>query len=288
MALVLFGEIHDLRALESELFKQPGLKSLRLLTDVSAIVPGDTITVGILLDPLPDHHTYWRGPGIVGVATRMDWTLPEGFTAGELIWPPPSQVTMAGILAQGYKTPALLLTEISTPIALEEKDVTISVRCSWMACSTSCHPGVADLGFTIPVVETVGRVKRDKQIAKQFAEVRRITPKPAPADWTFTPRLPAPDRIEIDLVIPGFDPSRAPTLRFYCHDMQVDSDEPQTFTVIDPAKGALRLGLARPEFAPRDPGLISGVLHCPGGWPGLDTEHIEFSAPWPEGTFPNE
>ena len=76
----------------------PGIRSVRLVTDASAVVPGRPLTVGLLLDPEPGHHTYWRGPGIVGVATRLDWNLPPGFAAGPILWPPPETVLMAGIV----------------------------------------------------------------------------------------------------------------------------------------------------------------------------------------------
>lgn len=274
-----------LEALESEAVERPGVKSVRLLTDISAIVPGEPFTVALRLEPMPDHHTYWRGPGIVGVATRIDWTLPEGFRAGEILWPPPQSVRMAGILANGYKTPTLLLVEITPPEHSTADRVTLSARCSWMACAVSCNPGTADLQLELPVARPGETPPRDAALSAAFASAREQAPKPAPAAWTFQPRLPAADRIQIDLVVPGLSPDAAESLHFFCDDMQIDSDESQRIEIVDAAAGAVRISLYRPEFAPKSPDRLSGVIRCPGGWPGLEAEFVEFSAPWPEGTF---
>lgn len=279
----------DLPAADSGAKEKPGLRRIQLVTDVSAISPGETLTVALVIDPLPGYHTYWRGPGIVGVATAFDWTLPQGFIAGEVSWPPPQKVLMAGITAYGYRDKTMLLTDIETPEKIEGNEVTLRVRISWMACATSCNPGVDDFSLTLPVHRTSRPAPKEAALSKAFDEVRRSVPPTEPETWSITPRSPAPDRIELDLTIPGFPAALAPSISFYCYDMQVDSDEPQQVTVInDAGKETLRLTLVRPDFAPRSPATISGVLHCPGGWPGLNSPYVEISAPWPAGTFGNE
>lgn len=75
--------ISPLRAAESPVTK-PGIRELKLVTDIQAITPGKPFTIALVIDPQAGYHTYWRGPGIVGVATAMKWTLPEGFTAGAI------------------------------------------------------------------------------------------------------------------------------------------------------------------------------------------------------------
>ena len=278
-----------LYAAESEARETPGLSRVQLLTDASAITPGESVTIALLLDPLPGHHTYWRGPGIVGVATRFEWSLPPGFSAGDVLWPPPQKVLMASIKAHGYKTRTMLLTEIQTPREITDPEVTFEVKCAWMACGKSCHPGVDDFSLTLPVNRLEASPSKDALLSAEFEKIRQSVPLPAPSTWAITPRLPAPDRIELDLSIPGLSPASAPSISFFCYDMQVNSDEAQQATIIkDGTMEKLRLTLVRPDFAPKSPAAISGLLHCPGGWPGLDSPYVEISAPWPAGTFINE
>ncbi len=283
--IVLLGMFSRAQGLESAPVERPGVKPLRLLTDRSAIVPGETFTVALELEPLPEHHTYWKGPGIVGVATRIDWTMPAGFTAGPILWPPPQIVLMAGIRANGYRGPTLLLTEITAPKMISERTVTLKARASWMACAVSCNPGNADLELSIPVAEPGSMPAIDEERERQFREVRENMPKPAPAGWIFQPRLVTRERIELDLIIPGLTAPVAQSLHFFCHDMQVDSDEDQKVEVIDAAAGFYRLLLSRPDFAPRNPATLSGVLRVEPSWPGLESQHIEIAAVWPGGTF---
>ena len=49
-----------------------------------------------------DHgwHTYWKHPGDVGIPPQVEWDLPAGCEAGEIVFPPPKRVSMAGISAQ--------------------------------------------------------------------------------------------------------------------------------------------------------------------------------------------
>lgn len=287
-ALVSCGWRDGVVALESGPLSRPGIRNVQLVTDVSAIVPGRPFSVGLRLAPMPGHHTYWRGPGIVGVATRIDWNLPEGFSAGPILWPPPSRVLMAGIVAHGFKEPVLLLTEITPPANLTVKEVALSARVSWMACAVSCNPGNAELALSVPVARAGSEPPVDKRLAAAFAAAREAAPKPAPDAWRFEARRAAADRIELIATIPGLTVAQAKRVHFYCDDMQVDSDEAQIIDQPDAGTSRFRISLARPEFAPRHPTALSGVLENPCGWPGTGSVAVEISAPWPEGTFPNE
>ncbi len=283
VSLLCFGG-SSLDAIESEAVSQPGIQRAQLLTDVSAITPGEKFTVALALDPLPGFHTYWRGPGIVGVATRIDWKLPEGFTAGPILWPPPEEVIMANIRCQGYERPALLLTEIQAPEKLPEGKVQLSARVAWMACTLSCNLGLADFTLKIPVAPPGSHPKRDEKLGKAFQTAREQAPKPTPQGWTFTPHIEGKEQMYIDALIPGLKSDQVKGIHFYCDDMQMDSDEPQTVTMLDDQAGKVRITLARTDYGPESPSALSGVLYSPSGWPGLDSNYVEISAHWPAGT----
>lgn len=284
LAGLLLLASHPLAALESTPIERPGIKRMQLVTDVSAVTPGELFTVALAIEPLPGYHTYWRGPGIVGMATTLDWKLPAGFSAGAIAWPAPEKVLMAGIAAYGYRSRTLLLTGIRPPARIQGPEVTLRVKSSWMACAKTCNPGQAELSLTLPVNQSGKAAATDAAITAGFAQIRQAIPPAAPASWKITPHSPAADRIELDLDIPGL--ADAPAVDFFCHDKQVDSDQPQRVTLIrEGGRTILRLSLVRPDCAPASPTAISGVLYCPGGWPGMAAKHVEISAPWPAGTF---
>lgn len=271
-------------ASESEARTAPGIQSAKLLTPARSVVPGSRLTVGLLLSPLPEFHTYWRGPGIVGVATSIEWTLPKGFEAGEILWPAPEKTDMAGITANGYRSEVILLTEIDVPGKIDADSITIEARAAWMACSTSCHPSIRTLALQLPVAEPESAPERDESLAERFEEIRKALPVDPPEHWHFRVSAPARDRIVLSGTIPGSAGENLSDLVFFSDDMQVDSDQPQRVEIIPSEAGGFRMHFSRPDFAPEEPGRFSGVLWNPGGWGAFESEFIEISIPWDRDT----
>lgn len=282
----VLAAISPLQAAESPPITKPGIRELKLVTGIQAITPGEPFTIALSIDPQAGYHTYWRGPGIVGIATAMKWTLPEGFTADVIQWPAPQKVNMAGITAYGYRERKLLLTKVTPPKEIEGNQVTLQVKCIWMACATSCNPGLAELSLTLPVQGAGKSEQPDAKIAAEIEAVRASLPPEAPLSWKVLVRSPSAVEIALEIEIPNLKIKDVESVYFYCDDMQVDSDEPQAISL--DATGHLQLRLVRPEFAPRSPARLSGLLYCSQPWPGLNSHYVEISIPWPEGTFPHE
>ncbi len=62
---------------------------VELAPESTAAVPGGTTYVAIHQKIAPGWHTYWRNPGDSGQATEAEWTLPQGWKAGGVVWPTP-------------------------------------------------------------------------------------------------------------------------------------------------------------------------------------------------------
>src|SRR5579872_5810272 len=63
-----------------------------LLCEQTSIQPGGSVTVGFHFRMQKGWHIYWQNPGDSGQAPSITWTLPEGFTAGEIQWPLPQRL----------------------------------------------------------------------------------------------------------------------------------------------------------------------------------------------------
>src|ERR1700722_3147986 len=75
-----------------------------LLANTSAIQPGKPFWLGVRLTIDPGWHVYWKNPGDAGLATRVKFTLPNGFSAGPLQFPTPHRFDQPGnIVAFGYE-----------------------------------------------------------------------------------------------------------------------------------------------------------------------------------------
>src|SRR5689334_17285528 len=83
-----------------------------LLLEQPAVAPGDTVTAGLDLKIIPHWHTYWRTPGDSGLPTTIKWTLPAGVSAGDIAWPLPQRIDVAGLMNFGYEDHVTLLTPL--------------------------------------------------------------------------------------------------------------------------------------------------------------------------------
>jgi thiol:disulfide interchange protein DsbD len=57
----------------------------RLVSEAAAVGPGQSVWVALEFTIRDGWHTYWRNPGDSGQATTLQWSLPAGFTAGDIL-----------------------------------------------------------------------------------------------------------------------------------------------------------------------------------------------------------
>ena len=96
-----------------------GAVTAELVAHDASIQPGRPFTVALKLNHDATWHTYWINPG-TGYPTSLRWTLPEGFTAGEIIWPTPHVVqdTKGNVTGHGYEGETFLFVELTPPTAV--------------------------------------------------------------------------------------------------------------------------------------------------------------------------
>lgn len=148
-----------------------------LVARTDAVVPGRPLTVGIRLQMEPGWHTYWRNPGDSGLSTRVRWTLPPGFEAGDIRWPYPIRFSSGTLVSYGYAREVLLPIEIRTPAAIAGPDVRLSARVDWLECQEICLPGRVDLSLSLPVRSAAA----PGPDARAFTEAERLLPAADPA-----------------------------------------------------------------------------------------------------------
>lgn len=156
---------------------------VHLISEVKTIQPGTPFWVGLQFKPRPGWHTYWRNPGDSGAPTRIDWTLPNGFKAGDLVYPYPERLPIGPLMNFGYKDENLLLTELIPPANLPtQQPVTLQANASWLVCEVECVPEDATFTLTLPVTPDTPTV--DSTWVDAFAKTRQALPQPSP--WTVT------------------------------------------------------------------------------------------------------
>lgn len=160
-------------AAHAQTYEGKQLTAAGLVADTTAIVPGRTFTVALDLKMIPHWHSYWRYPGDAGTPTGMDWNLPEGFKAGAIQWPLPVKEDDEGDLeSYVYGDEVLLLTDITPPAQIREKEITLRAVAKWLVCDKTCVPGGAELTLTLPVAANAAPANE-----KLFAKYRALLPK---------------------------------------------------------------------------------------------------------------
>src|SRR6266566_6903411 len=79
-----------------------GKTEVRLFLAKEPAAPGETVMAAVQLRMQPRWHTYWRNAGDSGDRTKIEWQLPAGVTAGEIQWPVPEKLTVAGLTTYVY------------------------------------------------------------------------------------------------------------------------------------------------------------------------------------------
>jgi thiol:disulfide interchange protein DsbD len=149
----------------------------RMVSEVSAIAPGQSFWVALELNIRDGWHTYWRNPGDSGQATSIKWQLPPGFTAGDIVWATPHRFELPPLVNYGYAKHAVHLVNITAPRDLKAgAPAVLSGKASWLVCSDVCIPEDADLQLKLPVNGEAGGV--DPADAALFTEARGELPSP--------------------------------------------------------------------------------------------------------------
>ncbi|HVQ29537.1 MAG TPA: protein-disulfide reductase DsbD domain-containing protein, partial [Vicinamibacteria bacterium] len=150
-----------------------------LVAEGESIRAGQPFRVGLQMKLDSGWHTYWKNPGDAGLPVRLQWTLPDGFSAGPIQWPAPERIPAPPLMSYGYGDEVLLPVEITPPVDLNLKQLTLTVKADWLECRESCLPAKATLDLVLPI-----RPDEPKPgaAAPLFAEARRRLPE-TPDGW---------------------------------------------------------------------------------------------------------
>jgi thiol:disulfide interchange protein/DsbC/DsbD-like thiol-disulfide interchange protein len=140
--------------------------------------PGQTIYVAVRQKIAPGWHTYWRNAGDAGQATEITWKLPEGWTAGGIVWPAPKRLPTPPLMTYGYEDTVLLPVPVKVPASAKSGDrVNLAAHVDFLVCKDICVPESADLTLAVPVA--TGKAEPDPHFGAEVARTLSAAPKPA-------------------------------------------------------------------------------------------------------------
>ncbi len=220
-----------------------------LISETRNIVAGQPLHLALRQQIQPGWHTYWSNPGESGLPTTIDWSLPQAFKPGPIMWPTPERFVVRPVVGYGYKDEVFLPVTIEVPPGLQPGfEVTLSAHVSWLACSDICIPEDVELSISA-VVGTV--LELDPTWRDAFATTRSRIPTSNPFSTTATR-----SGDELVLQIATGDATRLNDVIFFPADSNlIDDGAPQS--VAANSEG-LVLTLRRDKLGA--PPVLNGVL----------------------------
>jgi len=183
-------------------------------------VPGETLTVALRFAPEPGWHGYWANPGDAGYGMRLAWQLPEGWKAGEPLYPVPHKLLIAGLMNHVYEGDYAVLVPIDVPASAAVQNIApIEVKGDWLVCTNEiCVPETATL--TLRLASSGG--PRDARFDPWQAAVPPVLDSPARFELT-------QDKLRIAIPLPASLELKDPHV-FLRTEQLVDYAAVQTFT----------------------------------------------------------
>lgn len=234
---------------------------VELLSRQSAVSPGSSVELGVHFQLDPGWHFYWVNPGDSGQPPTFKWTLPAGFTAGEIEWPRPERMQTNPQLADyGYHDDVLLIVPIHVPRAIhasssQQGKLHFAVEAKWLICREVCIPEHAQLEIALPVS---AKANDDPNTAKRFAETSKLLPVPMPRSWNVT-ALSTHDEFVLNIAAG----KRILKVEFFPLDPgQIDNPAPQK---VQATSAGARITLKKSDILLKPIRVLRGVLVLPGG-----------------------
>ena len=245
----------------------------RLVSETAAVGPGQTIWVALEFNIRDGWHTYWRNPGDSGQATTLAWTLPPGFTAGDIVWATPHRFDLPPLVNYGYSKHVMHLVPITAPKDLHAgTPVILSATASYLVCADVCIPEDAALQLRLPV--SANAAAADPEETALFSAARADLPSAAPGGVSVGIH---DGRMVLALGKDwGATLSRITSLAFFPYDEGgIEYAAPQTLeTTTDSAELTMKIGSAPPSS-----GAVRGILVATEhNGDRTDTVPIEISA----------
>lgn len=155
---------------------------VQLVAPEDVIYPGGNNFVGLYFKLEPGWHVYWKNAGDAGEPPRIQWTLPDGVTAGPMQFPAPKRLPLGPLMDFGYENEVLYPIKLDVAPTVKSGKAVIDVKVDWLVCQDRCIPGKADLSLTLqlsatrpPVISGSGN---DAELVKRLASTM---PQPLPS-----------------------------------------------------------------------------------------------------------
>jgi thiol:disulfide interchange protein DsbD len=228
---------------------------VEMLAEPTSVQPGASVTVGFHFRLQKGWHISWKNPGDAGQTPSISWTLPEGFTVGDILWPAPQRIPLPNLADYGYLNEVLLMVPIQVPANLKPGHwVRFVAHVRWLVCNEICIPGDINLNARLVVKNRKAKVSSRHEYL--FQSARRALPKDLPEGWKASASL-GKKEFHLWVQTDGSLSKTATALFFPANANQIENAATQSFKL---AGSSLQLGLKRSDQLSQAPASLDGTL----------------------------
>lgn len=148
----------------------------QLVSSHNTAPAGSTIQVALRTVLDEKWHTYWRNPGDSGEAVQIDWQLPEGASAGEIIWPLPAAIPTGPLINYGFEGIPYFPVDITLPADAQIGEmIIIDAGVYYLVCYDVCIPESANLSLQILIGEPELNGRWDSAIKRALTDAPKMS-----------------------------------------------------------------------------------------------------------------
>ena len=228
----------------------------------SSVAPGGSVYAGLILTLDDKWHVYWVNAGDSGNPPTITWTLPQGVTAGPMLYPAPTRLPLGPLMDFGYEDEVAFPVNIAVDRSVPTGPIHLDAKITWLVCRETCIPGKAHMGLDLTVAPGAAPAANSGPIAEGLDNL----PKPLPANMKFSVTGG-----KTDFVVALTTGKPVPTAEFYPFDPdQIQNAADQG---IESSKQGIQLRIPRAAELTTLPASLHGVIKL------SDTEAYEVTAP---------
>ena len=155
----------------------------RLTPERGGMAPGETTWLAFSQKLQKGWHVYWKNPGDSGLALDLEWTLPEGYGAGEIVYPAPERIPVGPLTNFGHHGEPVFLIPVTAPATARAGDAAeIGLVARWLICEEICVPEEGAFSIVLPVTPAPATNAKGADLA---ARARAATPPAFEGDARF-------------------------------------------------------------------------------------------------------
>lgn len=141
------------------------------------------LTIGVKFDMKKHWHIYWKNPGDSGIPPKLEWELPDGIVAGDIIYPSPEKIYFDDLANYSYSNSIIL--PVKFKISKNYNGIiNAKLKISWLTCKEICLAQDTIINFTLNFGKSIksNNYERLNQIIQNsdiqfddYAKVKKIT-----------------------------------------------------------------------------------------------------------------